>query len=1702
MSSYYNHHDGNLFPGKVAKSEDIHQIQTNIEEAIRGLIEDQYDHTAFILGSRENAFLISPAPKRLGRYIDNMNLVNESNEVWLDIDSFGYKQAIKTSKTSLYSIIVKLKNAYSKSQDVSFELWSQDNKIAKQTVTVPNNTTGEFEVVFNLEHFSTQHGRQGEELEKPDAKFVAHPDVDKHIEQEYDRINNPDNQSLGSTVLYLVVKAIHKATEIVTPSAETELIDENTFMICADSQGNYGQLLERTADDGRNYESTNYDLFFKSIYSNAPTYLCTGGTAIVHGDPVICNDTHVIVDGASNGGNTKSYITMDAWGQLNSYTSHAYWGDESNAVFDEFPNGDLIIAIIYTYNGDIKQPKIVQDDNLIEDLLKKDKFGEHEFGLPIRQRSHHERLRRLEKEMAYHRDVAIPSRLKYNLTGDDIPASNSNADDGAQKVTQLNASDVPNSQLIISEKKKSLDWSKYFISTDKYGNFVVKSIDAETEQIPVTLKETASIEGKTGIKLAQTIVSTDNIDINREHGTAILGEHQVETTKKETTKTNTLSKYGVGISAKEAKLTELNPWDDTAGNRPETADIKPITHIFTTKKGINGVNVRSSEYPAMTLYLPEKLTLKELSVPVVKFKNVDKVQFHIWERQGPNNKHNTVWLEKLVDSSPKFSLKNAKTKDGYQILDEPFVWTWKNGLKLRKHQYIILIQIFPKSGDGSVYIKTYKPKDSTDFLIRYHGSADCAHFRLKTRYREVWYSPSNQNESSKHKTTIKAYVNEYYKEGRIESGEVVWENSEPIASITPSMNAHIPDGCSIELQANVGNGWKTLTNDKPTNIVGGTSSFKWRAIFKGNGKKTPEIYYNEDKKYAINFTIAHQKPKVGGAIPNDGFGDKNVLTTQTFYPGDILRKYIGDDNLNTCDKFSNYEWIRLFAENSGNTSALIDIAASDKRMTISPSGNGYSVTTQASNSCTPATNQFDVFTLYYADLTLDDFTQESVDYSNYDNNIEYDEHNLRFKIDTDRAYNDDDVALITVQDAETFVEDRDESKITEQDGIITDNNSIITMKPHANYLTVVFKDFTSNAENSYKDDNSFIWRYTLPGDSTIDLSNYSALKIGYNYMKEGNADIDTSLSGVALYISSAIEEEAPSYNYDIGKTFDGKTILEYENMAPESLTTNELEKYKNSILKVTREQNGVTYTEYYYYVPDENGVWKRHQYHDIKSFTIYELPKFNSSFSLSDAERNSQYITISIDNNNDNFKYVKEIGLIALSDNTKPESSLNTTGTSSLQILNIKGVIQGYNTIYSAEKSLTMANASYVGNNKHYQTALFRDASNQVSSLTRVFYNNLDGNGEMLGYINNDSITTDANNFALQFVADTYLPKDAMVVKLCEEKNGVKPIFSLNLPTLNHVYYDPNLHSSTLFDGSNDSNKLKTLNNQDISTISGYSITSNVAYPTTWPTGKKKSDYVNTDNEVVYKISIEPSTTVLNVQEDTLTWNVFKQKRVSYDTKTKKETFGNKQYIGKIHNNTGTENNHRPIFQMKVNNTTYQSAESGSGDNITTNVSKDDGFGVKFDYAPGQYKVRIGFQGFSTLVDNANDTEHHNKLVTYRSAENEFTVDVFWKISNTVNFAQIYKKINEDKTIQSISIHTTEKFQDYMNTIRNTKKTDTTPSPYMHFFIKNIVLHEAEHIPMFHPNVRMKIYSKAADGSDTDVEAINVRKIGAVIEYK
>ena len=110
MVDYYRHVQGNLYPGDLAKSEDIHEIQDNISDAFRSVISDHHEHTSYILGGRENDFLLTPSRKVYGRYLDTYCVPTDANLVPLSIREYSYRQPIAKTKSTLYSIILKMGN--------------------------------------------------------------------------------------------------------------------------------------------------------------------------------------------------------------------------------------------------------------------------------------------------------------------------------------------------------------------------------------------------------------------------------------------------------------------------------------------------------------------------------------------------------------------------------------------------------------------------------------------------------------------------------------------------------------------------------------------------------------------------------------------------------------------------------------------------------------------------------------------------------------------------------------------------------------------------------------------------------------------------------------------------------------------------------------------------------------------------------------------------------------------------------------------------------------------------------------------------------------------------------------------------------------------------------------------------------------------------------------------------------------------------------------------------------------------------------------------------------------------------------------------------------------------------------------------------------------------------------------------------------
>ena len=491
---------------------------------------------------------------------------------------------------------------------------------------------------------------------------------------------------------------------------------------------------------------------------------------------------------------------------------------------------------------------------------------------------------------------------------------------------------------------------KKFISTKK-----ISQADKETLFKEFDIDTNKSSKKKT-VKISATSINSSNLDklIDSKNLSKLLKELGVES---ETTK-KTVTKSITGT---------YNPWADdslTSEEKIKKKKYKINEREYKVKSDEKG---RESYYPGMTFYTDKNYKLKKLYIPIFKFKNCSKVKVFIYKRQDKNNKKNTVELGKLMHSPKTFSLKKAKEKGKYQYMEEGFTLDFgSSGLSLPKAQYVIVILPIPKSGDGSVFVKTYKPKNSKDFCIKYKGDSKAAHFELVDRYQEIWYNPS------------KMVVEEenYYKKGHVISKTVTFEGKslERISSVKPVVKKHLTSedtkADSYQLYVNTGGSWIKVEPGRYNKIKnGGAKTFKWKLVFKSDGKKSPKLAYSKKDKYAIKFLLKREKK--ANWMNAEQVVDINktmCITSKQISGNDVLKEYVGDSNFATKQsRFQGHEFARIWADNENNDNLLIDIQGSDLDMSyeFDKTVNGEEKHFKGKDIPT--------WTYHYCDLTLDDF---------------------------------------------------------------------------------------------------------------------------------------------------------------------------------------------------------------------------------------------------------------------------------------------------------------------------------------------------------------------------------------------------------------------------------------------------------------------------------------------------------------------------------------------------------------------------------------------------------------------------------------------------------------------------------------------------------------------------------------------------------
>ena len=1382
MTDYYEPYIGDLYPGHVAKSTDIKINLQEIQDAIRNVVKDLTEGQSWILGTNDGsdqyAFLLTPETKRAGRYIDQMNLAEGDDMAMVSIRETSYRQPIKLSRSSIYSVIVKMQNKSEVDIPVVFELRNSDGELIpkmKTIVTVPANTeVKEFEVVFDLEYYPTAHGLEPTDLQQGDYNFLISGANTSSSGSgiDFGDEENLNSSSAGASFVYLYVEALNKnklqAFDVNTTESNGYTWNDTdpTFGIVINQNSTYGQLLEESSGTEFIQSTTKGDLYFKEVYANAPTYKCELGQAIIDGQKVMLADTHISIGGASSSGHVISYVYMNASGRLKVESSDPFLGDEpADPILVTEPH--LHIANITTYMNDVNDPVIEQSD-------------ETQITRP---RSHHERIRRLEKVQDYTQDIAMPPRFKYTLTGEDWVDPNPSVDLVEKTYDGLEA-----------KKIDALSKDGYTVTTDANGNFIVRVSKAESFSIPITLQsetsgkvstekdETKIIStaqttkyidalAKDNIQRAQTFAEIKNMENDIKNGTLKLKD--------------TDSSIIVATNSKEAKKTEFNPWDDVAANRPEKADVKPTTRHYTVTKGKNGAHDWASEFPAMTFYTKTSYKLKKLHIPIYKFKDCKSVKFIIWKRQGPNNKKNTVWLQKKMHTSDSFSLKNAKVKKGYQYMEDGFLIDFgKKGLTLPKGQYVIVCAPTPSEDKGTVYVDTYKPKDSQDFCIRYYGAANLSHFLLKERYQEIWYNP------------LKGQAEEitYSKSGSVVSGVVSWENKEIIKSVKPLVNLTEPEGTSSKIYVDIGGGWKEVKKDKDNNLIGSGSgeSFRWKIEFKGNTKDTPTLKYDKKKKYAIQFDITRAEPSTSDSAVAANIDNNLCLTSKVFDANAILRNYLGDMNFALSDnKFSNYEFVRFWGTDADDEPTLIDISGSDRLEPIkNPDGTYYK------DQESELQVYYPVYSFHYVDLKMSDLPHISVDYNNYDPLLEDDEHNLRMKLDTEHSYNDDDITVISYSDFELT----NESYAVDESFTYIDTDN----KTASNGLSI---DLTKVVEG---DANQVLAKAKFA--NKIDLTQYSGLKLGLALT--GNTG--GSLSGLAIYISSQNEVDVPTNKSYIDEEkasalTDGLPDL---NISHEEI----IQKYANKVIDDTVDYNGTAEHVYYKCVwnaysedATKDGEWEWQQLHDVNSYNIYEVIDRSTKtdvLNITAANNNhKQMYEIEIDTSSVNLQYASEIGIILLMD----EDKYSRTDVNTLTLTDFKAIKHGYYSVFNAKEEHTftsnmdVSRATDVVCSKNGSLNIKPTASKTWNNTTpptarvKIVHQKINSNGEDLCSFDLTSKSTKGfNHIGIQLASDCLLTKNMLEVHLrqvTKDKDGNETettIEKIRLPTINYIYYSTN----------------------------------------------------------------------------------------------------------------------------------------------------------------------------------------------------------------------------------------------------------------------------------------------------------------------
>ena len=1056
MSSYYKRVTGNLKENLTARVSDINDIQTNIQDSEKEQIKELHGES-FIIGEEEDAFKLTATTD----YIDQININCDDENKWISFYDRYLRQSLCIEKSSIESIILHMYNDTTITPTIYAEIRNSDFEIVQEAnTTLPPTLDEEYtEVTFNFNKYHIPTGVYYFVLRPVDISETDYESQDDALTYNSGIIGVESFR-----VKYDIDGDYHGNTTDFGDTTDTEIMrgleasyDGSNYL---DAYLLQDQFV--TAEDLSSLDTAdpNYDLYFTETFSSGNTYLIQKGEAIVSGEKIQPFDTHVKINAASTMGDRTDLVTLRADGTYDVIEGSVYEGD---AVYPTDTTG-LPIAYITTFKNASKPSVIEQDDEYTSgirrrSILERMRRVEKKLNYQVANNSPSRIKYNCEVDpVMFNNGLQKPGDTEgsYKLGFD-------TNDDGDPIVTTSESSSLiwsivkGNYKYYREEKKKTSAYCQVYnvetsttkgkpshssdglyvayISTDKISS----NNDSRTlknpvkgEEIKVTIKDgktakhkkvlTTNSNGRAtwnlnglGLKKGKYTVETkvSGNDVIKTKLTVHKGNYKATASHK--TVSVTLTEIVTAKVKEKSQLKDAITGDDSVDDDGGKIDVdvkNGVISLATTKNSEGYITnepltdhskpkfshkrvsykiykdpKKVSEFPLLHLKFERDTYIKAIKPYVGAFKNMKSFGVLLFKNDKVDKlrDHKRTIIEKSFRKDPIYtnifkethSLEKVKgNKEGEQKLDNFVTFEVNKHLEAGTYSLLVYGEVKKGKDEGIIYLRHYDVHGNLEeygVASKCTGSSNLSTLTMK----------SGDTTSDTWNLIIKQKRDVYFNKGVVTSSPKVAEGDIKACKL----KAHIttPKGCyvHIEVSNDGGQHWVETENKQKVTFPSANNIFMWRMRFESsNGIYTPTLSYSKKHHYAVKVIMKTESM----SVPYEDYG--RCYETPLFNANNITRTFVADYNI--VNRFSEWEWARIFM--------LDELEKTHIDICFSYTEDDYLTNV---NTLKDHWNRKIFFSQIFADLQLSDFSTESIDYDNYEANVEFDEHNFQFKMDSE-----------------------------------------------------------------------------------------------------------------------------------------------------------------------------------------------------------------------------------------------------------------------------------------------------------------------------------------------------------------------------------------------------------------------------------------------------------------------------------------------------------------------------------------------------------------------------------------------------------------------------------------------------------------------------------------------------------------------------